>query len=150
MQDITITDFILLPIYLFIVFIFAAHFRNKYYPKDHALRRFFMPAFTLKIFGAILLGIIYEYYYKGGDTMNYWHQTQVINSSMSDSVCTWLRLISGRAEIYDVDVYNYTTQFLWYGIKTPEYLISVMGAVIGLFTMTTYLPTAVIFASLSF
>ena len=150
MQYITITDFILLPIYLFIVFIFAAHFRNKYYPKDHPLRRFFMPAFTLKIFGAILLGIIYQYYYKGGDTLNYWHQTQVINSSFSDSFWTWLRLITGRAEIYDVDVYNYTTQFYWYGIRTPEYLISVIGALIGLFTMTTYLPTAVIFAAISF
>ena len=150
MQYITITDFILLPIYLFIVFIFAAHFRNKYYPKDHPLRRFFMRAFTLKIFGAILLGIIYQYYYKGGDTLNYWHQTQVINSSMSDSFWTWLRLITGSAEIYDVDVYNYTTQFYWYGITTPEYLMSVIGAVIGLFTMTTYLPTTVIFAAISF
>jgi hypothetical protein len=150
MQYITITDFILLPIYLFIVFIFAAHFRNKYYPKDHPLRRFFMPAFTLKIFGAILLGIIYQYYYKGGDTLNYWRQTEIINSSMSDSFWTWLRLVTGRAEIYDVDVYNYTTQFYWYGLRTPEYLMSVIGALIGLFTMTTYLPTAVIFAALSF
>ena len=150
MQYITITDFILLPIYLFIVFIFAAHFRNKYYPKDHPLRRFFMPAFTLKIFGAILLGVIYQFYYKGGDTLNYWRQTEIINSSMSDSFWTWLRLITGSAEIYDVDVYNYTTQFYWYGIRTPEYLMSVIGALIGLFTMTTYLPTAVIFAALSF
>ena len=150
MQYITITDFILLPIYLFIVFIFASYFKNKYYPKGHPLRRFFMPAFTLKIFGAIFLGIIYQYYYKGGDTLNYWRQTEIINSSMSDSFWTWLRLISGRAEIYDVDVYNYTTQFWWYGIKEPEYLISVIGALIGLFTMTTYLPTAVIFAAISF
>jgi hypothetical protein len=109
-----------------------------------------MPAFTFKIIGAILLGIIYQYYYKGGDTFNYWHQTEIINSSMSDSFWTWLRLITGRAEIYDVDVYNYTTQFTWYGIKTPEYLISVIGALIGLFTMTTYLPTAVLFAAISF
>jgi len=150
MQYITITDFILLPIYLFIVFIFAAHFRNKYYPKDHPLRRYFMPAFTLKIFGAILLGIIYQYYYKGGDTLNYWRQTEIINSSMSDSFWTWLKLVTGRAEIYDVDVYNYTTQFWWYGITTPEYLISVIGALIGIFTMTTYLPTTVIFAAISF
>ena len=150
MQYITITDFILLPIYLFIVFIFAAHFRNKYYPKDHPLRRYFMPAFTFKIIGAILFGIIYQYYYKGGDTFNYWRQTEIINSSMGDSMWTWLRLITGRAEIYDVDVYNYTTQFYWYGITTPEYLISVIGALIGLFTMTTYLPTAVIFAAISF
>ncbi|HEV8271820.1 MAG TPA: hypothetical protein VGQ04_10985, partial [Chitinophagaceae bacterium] len=147
---ITITDFILLPIYLFVVFLFASYFKNKYYPKNHPLRRYFMPAFTFKIIGAILLGIIYQYYYKGGDTFNYWHQTEIINSSMSDSFWTWLRLITGRAEIYDVDVYNYTTQFTWYGIKTPEYLISVIGALIGLFTMTTYLPTAVLFAAISF
>jgi len=109
-----------------------------------------MPAFTLKIIGAIFLGIIYQYYYKGGDTLNYWRQSEIINSSMSDSFWTWLRLITGSAEIYDVDVYNYTTQFWWYGIRTPEYLISVIGALIGLFTMTTYLPTAVIFAAISF
>jgi len=150
MQYITITDFILLPIYLFVVFIFASYFKNKYYPKGHPLRRFFMPAFTLKIIGAIFLGIIYQYYYKGGDTLNYWRQSEIINSSMSDSFWTWLRLITGSAEIYDVDVYNYTTQFWWYGIRTPEYLISVIGALIGLFTMTTYLPTAVIFAAISF
>jgi len=109
-----------------------------------------MPAFTLKIIGAILLGIIYQFYYKGGDTLNYWHQTDVINSSFSDSFGTWLRLVTGSAEIYDVDVYKYTTQFYWYGTKSPEYIISIIGALIGLFTMTTYLPTAVIFAAISF
>jgi len=150
MQYITITDFILLPIYLFVVFIFASYFKNKYYPKGHPLRPYFMSAFTLKIFGAILLGVIYQYYYKGGDTLNYWHQTEVINSSFSDSFGTWLRLITGSAEIYDVDVYKYTTQFYWYGTSSPEYLISIIGAIIGLFTMTTYLPTAVIFAAISF
>jgi hypothetical protein len=150
MQYITITDFILLPFYLFVVLLFAAYFKNKYYPKGHPLRRYFMPAFTLKIAGAIFLGLIYQYYYSGGDTFNYWRQTEVINSSFTESIGTWLRLITGSAEIYDVDVYQYTTQFYWYGTSSPEYLISIIGAVIGLFTMTTYLPTAVIFAALSF
>jgi hypothetical protein len=109
-----------------------------------------MPAFTLKIMGAILLGVIYQYYYKGGDTLNYWHQTQVINSSMDESFGTWFRLISAQADIYDVDVYKYTIQLYWYGGSSPEYLISIIGALIGMITMTTYLPTAVIFASLSF
>ena len=150
MQYITITDFILLPIYIFVVFIFASYFKNKYYPKNHPLRPYFMPAFTFKILGAIFLGIIYQFYYKGGDTLNYWHQTEIINSSFNESIGAWLKLITASAEIYDVDVYKYTTQFYWYGAKSPEYLISIIGAIIGLFTMTTYLPTSVIFASLSF
>lgn len=150
MQYITITDFLLLPVYLFIVFLFAAHFRNKHYPKGNPLRGYFMPAFTVKIIGAILLGIVYQFYYKGGDTLNYWHQTHVINSSFSESIVTWFRLITGSAEIYDIDVYKYTTQLYWYGITSPEYIISVIGAIIGLVTMTTYLPTVVIFSALSF
>lgn len=109
-----------------------------------------MWAFGLKIFGGIFLGVIYQYYYRGGDTFNYWHQTEVINSSLNDSFFTWLRLITGSASIYDADVYNYTTQFYWYGITTPEYIISVIGAVLGLVTMTSYLPTSVIFSALSF
>ena len=110
-----------------------------------------MPAFALKIFGAILLGVIYQFYYKSGDTLNYWEQSVIINSSLEESVGTWLRLMTSSASFYDIDVYKYTTQlnFYWYG-KTPEYLISVIGALIGLFTMTTYLPTAVIFAAISF
>jgi len=150
MQYITITDFLLLPIYVFVVFIFASYFKNKYYPKGHQLRPYFMPAFTVKIIGAILLGVIYQFYYKGGDTLNYWHQTQVINSSFDESFGTWFRMISASADIYDVDVYKYTTQLYWYGGKSPEYLISIIGALIGLFTMTSYLPTAVIFAAISF
>lgn len=82
--------------------------------------------------------------------MNYWHQTEIINSSFNESIGAWLKLVTASAEIYDVDVYKYTTQFYWYGTKSPEYLISIIGAIIGLFTMTTYLPTSVIFASLSF
>lgn len=149
-QYITITDFLLLPVYLFVVFVFAAYFKNKHYPKGHPLRPYFMPAFTLKIIGAILLGVIYQFYYKGGDTLNYWHQTEVINSSFDESFGAWFRMVTATADIYDVDVYKYTTQLYWYGPRTPEYLISMIGAVIGLFTMTTYLPTAVIFAALSF
>jgi len=149
-QYITITDFLLLPIYIFVVFIFASYFKNKYYPKGHPLRPYFMPAFALKIIGAIFLGIIYQFYYKGGDTLNYWKQTEIINSSLNDSIGVWFRLITATAEIYDVDVYKYTTQIYWYGIKSPEYIISIIGAVLGLFTMTTYLPTSVIFAAISF
>jgi len=82
--------------------------------------------------------------------LNYWHQTVVINSSMDESFGAWFRMVTATADIYDVDVYNYTTQLYWYGGKSPEYLLSIIGALIGLFTMTTYLPTAVIFAAISF
>ena len=149
MQYITITDYLLLPFFLFIVFLIASYYRNKYYKKKHPLRKYFMWAFGLKIFGGIFVGLLYYYYYGGGDTLNYWHQTLIINSSLHDSFSTWFRLITNFADMYDTDAYPYTSQMYWY-TSPPEFIISAIGAFLGLFTLTTFLPTTVLFTALSF
>ena len=150
MQYITITDYLILPFYLLIVFLIASHYRNKYYKQKHPLRKYFMLGFGVKLFGGLFVSLIYYYYYGGGDTINYWHQTETINSSLQDSFSTWIKLITGSANYYDVDVYNYTTKFYWYGLDAPEYLVSVVGAILGLFTFTTFLPTTLLYSALSF
>lgn len=149
MQYITIFDYLLLPIYLFIVFIVAVYFRNKYYNKNHPLRNYFLWAFGLKIFGAIFVGIIYQYYYQGGDTLNYWNHTLIINSSLQDSFTTWLKLVTSSADQYDTDVFPYTALMQWYN-SPAEYFVPALGAFLGIFTLTTYLPTTVLFSALSF
>jgi len=149
MQYITITDYLLLPLFLFLVFVIAAYCRNKYYPPKHPLRGYFMWGFSVKIFGSILIGLIYHYYYKGGDTFLYWELTQTINSSLQDSFRTWFRIITSFADTYDVDVYPYTSKMEAYN-SPAEYVVSAVGAFLGLFTLTTYLPTTVLYCSLSF
>jgi hypothetical protein len=149
MQYITITDYLLLPFYIFIVFIVAVYFRNKYYNEKHPLRKYFMWAFGLKIFGGIFVGLIYQYYYGGGDTFNYWDHSLLINSSLHDSFSTWFKLITSSADFYDTDVFPYTSKMIWYNSKA-DYFVPQVGAFLGLFTLNTYLPAAVLFAALSF
>ncbi len=108
-----------------------------------------MWAFGLKIFGGIFVGLIYQYYYKGGDTFNYWEHSLIINSSFGDSVTTWLKLITSSADQYDTDVFPYTSKMLWYNSRA-DYFIPAVGAFLGLFTLNTYLPVTVLFAALSF
>jgi hypothetical protein len=103
----------------------------------------------LKIFGGIFVGLIYQYYYKGGDTLNYWEHALLINSSFQDSFYTWLKVLTGTANLYDVDVFPYTAKMWWYG-STADYVVPQVAAFLGMFTMTTYLPTTVIYAALSY
>jgi len=149
MQYITITDYLLLPFYLFIAFVTAIYYRNKYYNEKHPLRKYFMWAFGLKIFGGIGVGLIYQYYYGGGDTFNYWNHSLIINSSLYDSFSTWLKLITSSADYYDTDIFPYASQMNWYD-SPADYFIPQIGAFLGLFTLNTYLPVTVIFAALSF
>jgi hypothetical protein len=149
MQYITITDFILLPFFIFIVFIAAGYYRKKLYPQKHPLRKIFMWAFGLKIFGGIFVGLIYFYYYKGGDTFSYWEHAQLINSSFTDSISTWFKLLTRSGDYYDIDIFPYSSKMWWYE-SPPDYVVPQISSVIAMFTLNTYLPTTVIYSALSF
>ncbi|MDB5195972.1 MAG: hypothetical protein JWP88_342, partial [Flaviaesturariibacter sp.] len=82
-----IWDLIITPIYLFVIIALATRYRNKKYPKGHALHKFFLQGLYLKLAGAIFIGLVYTYYYKGGDTYAYHFHATVINSA--DSISTW-------------------------------------------------------------
>ncbi len=146
---ITPLDYILLPMYLMIVYAFAYNIRNKLYPRQHPWRKYFMPAFTAKIIGGIFIGLVYQYYYSGGDTSAYFYHGKVINQSFDDSFITWLKLIFRTSAYYEADVYKYVDQMRWYG-DSSAYTVSAITAVVNIFTFNTFLPTTIIFSALSF
>lgn len=150
---ITPFDFVLLPIYLLVVYAIAFSYCNKLYPRTHARihpwRKYFIAGFTLKIAGAIFIGLVYEYYYKGGDTSAFFYHAKVINQSLSDSPIKWLNLIFHIPDVNDTAYYQYTNQMLWYNAGSA-YFVSSITAVFSIFTFNNYLPTSVLFAAISF
>jgi len=152
MEFITILDYLLLPFYLVVIYLIASRFRDRHYPPGHAWRPYFLPALTAKIIGAIAIGLIYQYYYGGGgDTSLYFYHAQIINSALGDSVGKWFDLIFHIPPWYDGNYSEYIAvdKLFWYNSPT-EYIIGQIAAFIGLITFTTYLPTSVFFAVLSF
>lgn len=85
MQVITLLDYLLMPFYLTLIYVIAYRVRNTYYPPGHPWHPYFISGLTCKIFGAIGIGLIYQYYYGGGDTFNYFYHAQIINSSFGES-----------------------------------------------------------------
>src|SRR5690606_21858858 len=101
MQFITLADYLLLPLYLVIIYTLAFAVRNRLYPEGHPWRRFFISGLTVKICGAIFIGLIYQYYYGGGDTSNYFKQAKVLNSAFVESPIKWFNLLFHIPEWYD-------------------------------------------------
>ena len=142
-------NYLLLPLYLALVYGIAYQYRDRHYKKNHPWRKFFIPALSLKIFGAIFIGMIYSYYYKGGDTYNYFYHSQVINSAMDESFGKWFNLLFRIPDVTDGEYYNYISQLEWY-TDPASYTVGAITAFLSIFTLNTYLPTAVLFAALSF
>lgn len=149
MEFISLLDYLLLPVFVALIFVVANFVRDTYYPVGHPWREYFMPALIAKVVGAIFIGLIYQYYYGGGDTSNYHYHAKVINSSFGESPVKWFNLILRLPHWYDGDYSEYISKLWWYEAPT-EYIVGSIAALVGIFAFTTYLPTAVLFGAISF
>ncbi len=149
MQYLTIWDAILTPLYLIILSYIAKRYRDKRYPHGHALRKYYLPGLYVKFGGAIFIALIYQFYYGGGDTFNYFRHSQIINSALNDSVTTWIMLLKRSSVGNNPELYPYTSQMEWY-TDAATYTVAVLGALLGLLCGTTYLPIALLFAYFSY
>src|SRR6185437_4329072 len=126
-QFITLIDYLLLPFYLVLVYVIAINFRNKRYPIGHPWRPYFMPGLTVKIIGAILIGLIYQYYYGGGDTSNYFYHAEVINFAFGDSFVRWVNLLFHIPPWYSGEYSDYISLMYWYDAPS-EYMVCAITA----------------------
>jgi hypothetical protein len=148
-QYLTIWDLILTPVFLVILIAIAKKQRDKRYPVGHPLRKYYLAGLYVKFLGAIFIALIYQFYYNGGDTYNYFTHSKVINSALSDSFDTWIKLLLRKSPDAHPGVYKYASQLEWYS-DPSSYTVAVIGALFGLLNGTTYLPIALLFAYVAY
>lgn len=72
-DNLTVFDLLLPPFYLMGVYAYG-HWITKKKIKTNPEYEYFTKGLMVRVFGAIALGLVYFFYYKGGDTTNY-HQS---------------------------------------------------------------------------
>lgn len=140
-------DFIVTPLYLIIIYVGAYLVRPFF--TDSITRRYFLPALTVKLIGALCVGLLYQFYYGGGDTFMYHSNgSRVIWEAFTDSATTGLRLLFAGNED-QTGIYEYSSQI--YFFRDPQsYAVIRLAALFDLLTFSTYSATALLFAVLSF
>ncbi len=142
-----IKDLFITPIWLFVIYIFA--FIIRPHVTDSVTRKYFILGLTLKIVGAVSLGLIYQFYYGGGDTYNFFtHGSKYIWEAFMESPSLGIKLIFAGNE-YQPDTFSYASKILFYGDRASYFVVRTAGA-IDLLTFHTYSATAVLFAVISF
>ena len=134
------------PLYLGIFYALAYMVRPSV--TNTYTRRFFIPALTLKFIGAIALGLIYQFYYHGGDTFNYLYHAKVIRSAFDQSFATGFKMIFA-ANSDDPAFFAYKSRIFWQTTST-EYFVARITAFLGLFCDNNYTALAFFFAVASF
>lgn len=141
-------DLFLTPLYLGIFYAIAYLVRPKV--TNQFTKPYFIPALTLKFVGAISLGLIYQFYYKGGDTYNYFYHTKIIYSAFSDSFDNGLKLLLDNGNGADPATAKYVAQMYWHQPHSSEWATVRIAAFFGFFCFNSYSVIALFFAAVSF
>lgn len=140
-------DLIVTPIVLLLVYAIAYLVRP--YVTDEITRKYFFPALTVRIVGALAVGFIYQFYYGGGDTFTYHtHGSRHLFDALLDSPEKWLNLVLNDGS-YSPGTFQYSSR-IWFYSDPSSYFIVKLAAIFDLLTFSTYSATAVLFGVLSF
>ncbi len=140
-------DFIVTPIVILIVYTVAYILRSRI--TNDITRPYFFPALTAKIFGALALGFIYQFYYGGGDTYNFHsYGSRHVWEAFMENPATGFKLLFGDGS-NEIGIYNYSSRIPFFHDRS-SFMVIRIAAVFDLFTFSSYSATAVLFAVISF
>ncbi len=128
----------LLGIILLLFFVWL-HYKNV---ESGSLKRFYFGALALKIFAGIGVGLIYQYYYTGGDTWNYFYQAEQFNKV---AFLSW----NNFGDLFISSKYELIEGFAY--VNQPRAALMVkLVAIVNLITSSNYWITSAYFSFFSF
>ncbi|MBK9484337.1 MAG: hypothetical protein IPO01_03735 [Chitinophagaceae bacterium] len=138
MQYITVFDYLLLPVYLYIFYIIVKKTSVKY--TDPELRKYFFMAFYLHMFGAVAYALMVQYYYGYGDSFVFYYGSDFLSTQIAQDAGNIQYFFKPASEVklwYDEEVgdLNYSGYF---GIASNLFIMKV-AAVLSLFSFNKYL-----------
>ena len=149
MQYITVFDYLLLPVYLYIFYIIVKKTSVKY--PDPELRKYFFMAFYLHMFGAVAYAMMVQYYYGYGDSFIFYYGSDFLRTQVAQDAGNIQYFFKPAAEVklwYDGEVgnLNYSGYF---GIASNLFIMKV-AAVLSLLSFNKYLIITLFFGAFSF
>jgi hypothetical protein len=140
-------DLIVAPVAIFTVYLIAYLVRP--FVTDPINRRYFFPALTARVFSAIALGLLYQFYYNGGDTYNYHtHGSRHVWNAFMDDPYVGIKLLFADGSTHE-GMYRYSSKILFFQDQS-SYMVIRIATIIDLFTFSSYVGTAIFFSAISF
>jgi hypothetical protein len=140
-------DLLIAPITFFFLITIAYGIREISATEE--TKKYFFPALLLKMLGAIGVGLVYQFYYGGGDTFSYYtHGASHIVNAFYDNFSIGLKLLTANGE-FDADTYKYSSKIWMYRDQTSYFVVRI-AAIFGVLTYNTYSSVALFFAFFSF
>ena len=147
MQYITIYDYVLLPVYLFIFYIIIK--RKSVKLADAELGKIFMAAFLLRMLGSIAYSMLVQYYYGYGDSFTYYGGSKFITDQIHNNLnnINYFFIDASDMERHYLDEGN--TDLRGYIAANSSVAVMKLAAVVSFFSFHKFLIISIFFGLFS-
>ncbi|MCE3259802.1 MAG: hypothetical protein K0S12_1443 [Bacteroidetes bacterium] len=143
-------DILLGPIYLCIVLAIAYKYSSNKLKKN-PLYKFFLPGLLVKIIGAISLGLVYSFYYSGGDTINYHYTSSALINVLFDDPDTFMYLYFDKPMVSEFYLMNsMSADFVYWVNDQYAFFVAKCFVPVLLIAGKSYMACAVLVATICY
>ncbi len=146
-----VIDILLLPLYLGFIYFFANFIRSKN-AGNPIYQRYYMRGLNYKMFGALGFAFIYLFYYRGGDTINFYITMKPLFKLFFRDPVTCLYFVltplPGYPPECHYEVYTHGAAYLLRG--TASLTTIRIGGFVNLFCFNSYMACTVVFSFISY
>lgn len=149
---IEIYDFLLFPIYMIVLGMMAIFYKKKFLKQGREEYRYFDLGLLVKMMGAFAFAMIYAFYYKGGDTGNYYRTGKALMELLFTRPSDYLEIMTGHAHpnyFYYFYKEDDTHPVFWTNDKYA-FFVSRITSVVAIFGAGRFIPTTLVFSVLGF
>ena len=149
MQHITIIDYLLLPVYLYIFYMIVKKRAIAY--TDAELRKIFFTAFFLRMFGSVAYSMMVQYYYGYGDSFTYYVGSNFLRTQVLQDASNISYFFAPAEEVkqwYDFEVGD--INYAGYLGGAPNLFVMKISALVSLLAFNKFLIISIIFGFFSF
>lgn len=146
-------DLITFPIYMGIIYFLAYWIRSKH--RDNQLyQRYFIKGLNYKVIGALGFATIYWFYYKGGDSINFFYTTKPLHKLFFSNPSSFFSFVfsSNKTPYPDECWYEAWTVYdvLWLARGSASLTTIKIGAVLNLFACNSFIAISLLMAFITY
>ena len=145
-------DYLLAPFIIAILIYCAKNFVEKKY-LTLQIHKYVLPALYVRIVGCILSGLMYQYYYGGGDTYSFFSGALCLNDAIVDDISNIDMLFKSLNEYTPFQkayLRHHGGGGEWFFWGESSAIVCKIGAVLSFFTFKSYLAIGLILTYFAF
>lgn len=143
------TDFLLLPLYLFIIYQIASTFQKRRIDANPAYS-YYLKGLFMKIGGGIFLVLIYTVYYEGGDTTAYFQSAVVLNKLRQVNFSAYMEIMLNNLNKQTFSYFTSETAWPQYFFDKQSFTVVRVANLVNYLGFDSYMLTTVVLAALTY